>query len=249
MSMICDEIYRCGLCGCEFTGKELYSTHEYGSPDLDLRPAEEKRYTMDAWVQCCPNCGYVSRHIEKDGTAYTDFVRSEIYRTCEGNTSITGLAQNLYRYGLLCLKKKKYNEAYDAFIWSAWDCDDEERSEEARVCRNRAALVYYQNGGFNDPEIGFVNVDVLRRAGRFKEAIKLCKSLDLDSIEIEEPDYDDEDESDEDYIKKAVRFQLMLCRIHNTNCYSFNDFTGPISKRLLNAVIRIYDRRFPQEDI
>lgn len=247
MSAIFDGNFRCSVCGCEFTAPELWSTSEFGSPDLDLRPAELNRWTMEAWMQCCPNCGYVSRHIDEDGTQHKEYIATAEYITCEGNTSLTGLARNFYRYGLLCLREKKYIAAYYAFLRAAWACDDEELYEQACICRNRAAKVFYQNGGFNDFEIGFVNADVLRRAGRFKEARKLCKSLNLKNISDEDFEYASEDE-ESDFIKKAVGFQLKLCRKKDTKCYSFDDCSGSLLQRLLRTIMRLYDRKYSQEN-
>src|SRR5262245_66304931 len=53
----------CSVCGTSSRQDILTSTNIVGSPDLDLRPPEMKRSTMDAWLQECPNCGFVSGNL------------------------------------------------------------------------------------------------------------------------------------------------------------------------------------------
>jgi ribosomal protein L37E len=50
----------CANCGAQSSHATLGSTNEFGSPDLDLRPPQMMRATMNAWLQECPACGLVA---------------------------------------------------------------------------------------------------------------------------------------------------------------------------------------------
>ena len=56
----------CGNCGKRSDQAIVYSTNEFGPPDLDLRPPEGKRSTMDTWPQVCPACGHVAEELEEE---------------------------------------------------------------------------------------------------------------------------------------------------------------------------------------
>ena len=53
----------CCICGFESEQKELLSTSEFESSDLDMRPGNPRRSTMQHWVESCSNCGYVNEDI------------------------------------------------------------------------------------------------------------------------------------------------------------------------------------------
>src|SRR5689334_17370242 len=55
----------CSVCGTSSRQEVLTSTNCIGSPDLDLRPPQMKRSTMDRWLHECPNCGFVSGDLTK----------------------------------------------------------------------------------------------------------------------------------------------------------------------------------------
>ena len=56
---------KCAVCGKISAHFEVTSTNTFGAPDLDTRPPEMMRSTMDMWVQECPSCGYLSGGSEK----------------------------------------------------------------------------------------------------------------------------------------------------------------------------------------
>jgi len=66
MTTIQKRTFKCTVCGIEERYNIVFSSSTLGSPDLDLRPAEMKRSTMEFWIQECPKCGYVSKTVSED---------------------------------------------------------------------------------------------------------------------------------------------------------------------------------------
>ena len=50
----------CANCHKSSQHDVLGSTSVFGRPDLDLRPAEMQRSTMEVWLQVCPHCRYIA---------------------------------------------------------------------------------------------------------------------------------------------------------------------------------------------
>ena len=51
MTLIRNVELKCAVCGKNSQQKWLSSTNIQGFPDLDMRPPEMKRSTIDTWVQ------------------------------------------------------------------------------------------------------------------------------------------------------------------------------------------------------
>ena len=79
MTTFLQEKLTCVICGSTSKHEMLGSTNTYGSPDLDLRPPEMHRSTMDYWVQECPFCGYVYSSIEKNVNKSNNTIPSKVY--------------------------------------------------------------------------------------------------------------------------------------------------------------------------
>ena len=94
MSTIVSEKYKCAMCGSTNEYNELASTNTFGSPDLDLRPAEMRRSTMPLWVQECPECGYVSKKVSDPSHVTREWLEFERYQTCDGLDFTSGKCDN-----------------------------------------------------------------------------------------------------------------------------------------------------------
>lgn len=197
----------CSSCGHGFEVPALTSTNSFGSPDLDLRPSEMMRSTMPTWITKCPKCGYIRDRIEMRGKRHRAFIRSKEYLTCEGAKLSSGLSRDFYKYALILLREHKRIEAYDAFVYAAWAADDLGNDEEAILCRNKAIALYRKRWFMRDPDEVLIQVDLLRRVGRFADAISLCKSMK----------FKDEQR------KKVARFQIELSAMKDTGCYCVED--------------------------
>ena len=186
--------HTCSVCGktSEFTS--LSSTNTCGSPDLDLRPPEMKRSTMPTWIEKCPFCGYVHFSVEEDGKRHAGFIRSDEYKTCENNPIRSNLARAFYRLAMLLKRDRKRKDAYGVFLYAAWACDDVGDADGARICRGKA-IELFDDEMKKDGNYLLRHVDLLRRTGRFDEAIELCGSR-----------FDDE------LLQMIAQYQIELCQ-------------------------------------
>jgi len=150
-----------------------------GSPDLDLRPSEMQRSTMETWLQLCPHCGYCAPDISL-GTADANVIKTASYRAALERQDLPELARRFFAYAITLDPSHPYAVA-NAFLHAAWVCDDAGRDVQAADCRQRSAEWFRRCKPFADNELelakGAVLVDVLRRSSQFKEAASECASL------------------------------------------------------------------------
>lgn len=183
------------------------STNAFGSPDLDLRPPEMKRSTMPMWIKICPNCGYVHSDIENDGERFADYIKTADYLSCEGHSFESKLSENFYKYALILLKDSCPNEAYNAFLHAAWACDDACDFDGAVLCREKAIALGNKELFKDNPNLILRHIDLLRRAGKFSEAIALCESTEFK----------------DKLMQKIASFQKKLSENNDTGCYRVED--------------------------
>ncbi len=190
MTTIHEEVVTCALCRESSSVTVVTSTSSFGSPDLDLRPAEPERSSIFAWVQRCGWCGYCAPTIE-EGTPYThEIVESPSYRALLVDADLPDLARSFLCSSLIFEELEEEAWAARNAIEAAWVCDDENAREAAVRCRLLAAerLCESQTEGdalYEDPSVGCaVLVDLLRRAGHFEDAVKEADAA-LDYAEVE----------------------------------------------------------------
>ena len=198
---------KCGLCGHVFESRTLTSTNAFGSPDLDLRPPQMKRATMPMWIDKCPNCGYVHAKIEENGKQHKSYIKSKDYIMCEGAKLSSSLARDFYKFGLILLKEDDRLEGYNAFLHAAWASDDADDTTGAALCRNKAISLYDGKLFKKNKNLALRHIDLLRRAGRFTDAINFCNSITFE----------------DELMQKVANFQLKLSSFKNGGCYRVAD--------------------------
>ena len=115
----------CSVCGNESTEKGLLSTNTMGYMDLDTRPAEMQRSTMDYWINECPHCGYVACSLEEPLNCDKEYLSSSEYKNLTDTPPISELAQRFIRKARISAKKAEYVEACFDYLHAAWASDDE----------------------------------------------------------------------------------------------------------------------------
>jgi tetratricopeptide (TPR) repeat protein len=177
--MLRSESVKCRNCGASSEHTVLMSTNAFGSPDLDLRPPEMQRSTMDTWLQLCPCCGYCAPDIGQQ-PANAVVLGSEAYCAALQGTDYPELARRFLAFAGANAASDPATAA-SAYLQAAWVCDDALLVEQASGCRRRAVAWFRRCKPFATDEqgvgTGSVFVDVLRRSGQLAEAAAECATL------------------------------------------------------------------------
>ncbi len=206
MTTFREVVRTCAVCGHTANHTVLVSTGAFGPSDLDTRPPPPARLALPLEIQCCPVCGYCAQDVGQASPVAREMVRRTEYQAQLRHTHFPYLA-NLY----LCHSMVREAEGDDAAAgWAAlraaWACDDagEAYAEAGAMCRRRAVDLFTQaraRGQTFAPQAAAedaILVDLLRRGGRFAEALALAEQrLAAD------PD---------DPVRGVLRFQRHLCR-------------------------------------
>jgi tetratricopeptide (TPR) repeat protein len=167
----------CGVCGERNPQVHIASTNSFGSPDLDLRPPEMQRSTIVHGVHRCPSCGCCARDLSKVPGSARSLIDSTEYRAQLTHVDFPELANMFACYAMILEAEGDYPGATWARINAAWACDDTRQAEAAIQCRNEAIrlahIVRERRLNLKDePDADHaILVDLLRRAGRFDEAL------------------------------------------------------------------------------
>ena len=121
----------CKICRTKCRCIRLLSTNSLGSSDLDTRPPESKRSTMEAWIECCPKCHYCAPNIEEPNDITDKFIWDQEYQNIFPKSDKVPELQYRFLGWAKCAEfLKLYNEASLAHLHAAWACDDKIIEEE-----------------------------------------------------------------------------------------------------------------------
>lgn len=181
MTTIFIETVKCALCSKESSVTVIGSSNTMAPPDLDLRPAEMLRSTMDFWVQRCPHCGYCAPEINKGGEEEASVARTDAYLKQLKDKTLPELANSFLCCAMLREHAKDYAKAGMMTLYAAWCCDDARKRKSAKKCRLEALRLLQQarkmGQRFARDETSevLILVDLLRRTGQFQEALRMCE--------------------------------------------------------------------------
>ncbi len=83
MTTLEDTEVTCAICAKKSKHTTVGSTNAFGAPDLDLRPPEMERSTMEFWLQECPSCGYVSYEIDEAHSEAKSAMETEEFKAIQ----------------------------------------------------------------------------------------------------------------------------------------------------------------------
>lgn len=129
----------CSVCGTTSEQVELGSVYIRGYQDLDLRPAEMQRGTMDTWMQRCPECGYVAHDLGTDEGFKRQDIRVAQEATLAFEGGVNAQARSFLVASFLAESKGHWSTAGFRSLWAAWEADDVPDARCADLCRRRAA--------------------------------------------------------------------------------------------------------------
>lgn len=167
----------CPNCGTANTLVRMMSTHSFGSPDLDLRPAPDQRDLLELEVECCRSCGL--SHVRLD-SALPDSARetllSEAWERLARSNHLPPLALAFKRAELILAGEGELADAAWMALKACWACDDENSAAhlECRLATIRRLEALEQVGlslfeEAVDQEA--LKADLYRRCGLWDEAL------------------------------------------------------------------------------
>lgn len=215
MTTLYQESLQCALCGTEDQYSLVSSTSSFGSADLDTRPPALQRFNIGLWVQRCAECGYCASDISQAMPQAAEMLQHPMYTSQLTDTTYPELANSFLCQAFLAVEAEDYAQASWALIHAAWACDDAELDAQAQSCRSRAAemirIALNNEQEFAD-QAGAetaIRVDLLRRSGRFEDALKVIQAQQA-SIS-------------EEVILKVLAFQAALIERGDGACYLISD--------------------------
>ena len=206
MTMIFPVKVNCPVCGNEIEIFELASTNRSGASDLDLRPPEMMRSTMNTWVHECPECGYVAADFDKESPVGKEFLETESYKTCDGHDFESDLSGMFYREYLINYTTESQ---FYSLLHCAWTCDDVEDTENAIEIRKRAIElidVLIENSE-DSTNLEIMKADLMRRSKMFDETIEEYSNKDFG----------------EEFLNKICDFQVAKAKESDSDCYTLED--------------------------
>ena len=215
MTNLTIEVKHCGI--CKKIGKYtiITSTNSNGSPDLDTRPAEMKRSTVNFWVERC-SCGYCSPNVAIILENAVEFIKSEVYKKQLNKPNFPEIANSFLCWSLIEENNKNLIQACWCSIYAAWIGDDSNNKEAALYSRKRAVNLLKQiiiNKQYlmdQDGSDKTIMVDLLRRSGEFEEALNVCNESKDISNEI---------------LQKIIEYQKNLIKNKDISCHKIIEIT------------------------
>ncbi len=208
MSSLIDMEKMCAVCGKKSIQEGIASTNEFGSRDLDLRPAEMMRSTMKWWLEECPYCGYVANDLSEKTVIIKDWLKNNRYSSCDNRNFANTLVEKFYKYFLINMINNNHKSAFYAVLHAAWACDDEEDVYNAMYCRQKALeLSKFVVDNDEKETLLLMRADLLRRTRQFDLLVK---------------EYEGQIFSDE-LLNKIATFQVEKAKKQDTACYKVAD--------------------------
>ena len=211
----------CGACGGK--SEQTLSPAEPDPrllPDLDSRPHGAIRSTVAFWIQRCPHCGYCAADIANIHEKAIDLVQSADYQRALTDERFPSKVREFLCHARICAQAGQPADAGWCCLHAAWLCDDSADSEAGVRCRE-LALDYWKQAKLQGEDFGeggmeyVLVVDLLRKMGRFEDALVNC-SQTLDS-------HDELDSPLPPLVEHILRFEKTLVQKRDTGTYRISD--------------------------
>lgn len=209
----------CAVCTTKSEQTVIGSTNTMGAPDLDLRPAEMQRSTMEFWVQECPHCSYCTDDLGQSQPEAAAGVRSAAYQAQLKNPLFPPLANRFLCAMILSDQSGRIESAIRSAHCAAWACDDAEKPAEAKHSRTlvRERLQKLKAEGkslYNQKGADAVLLsDLARRCEDFDAAITSAREgLALDP---------------EGIVAAVLAFEIQLAEQKDARCHTIEEIPEP----------------------
>ncbi|MDE5620223.1 MAG: DUF2225 domain-containing protein [Ruminococcus sp.] len=162
----------CSVCGTKSEHTVIIKSKSDGVPDIDLRPSDPHRSSMEYWVMECPECRYCNGSLETPVEFDRSYLESREYTELGGLETQNELVSRFVRKALVNIKNRNYTEAVQSYLYASWVFDDEGNDEKAKECRNEALSIMENSKVFDGNESMYLlRADLLRRTGQFEKVI------------------------------------------------------------------------------
>jgi len=199
---------KCSVCGKNSKQIELASTSTFGSMDLDTRPAEMKRSTIDYWITECKSCGYVAFSLEEPIGCDKEYLDTPEYRNFPGTPPSSKLAQLFIRAARIAEKNQNHMEAFWSYLHAAWVSDDK-KDEAWQIELRMWALRMLER--FREQDMGdnyrVIRADLLRKTSQFKRLIQEYENIRFDNS----------------LLNMIIQFQISKAKAEDTATYTVED--------------------------
>ena len=198
----------CSNCGCTSSHRTISSTNQFGAVDLDMRPPEMARSTMDTWLQQCPECGLVADDLSEKWEGHPDLLKSAGYLEAKSRSNVPPLARTFLCKAFLDSQEKAHCAAFNNTLRAAWVLDDEKLEGAAREVRLEAARWLEGQGDLN-LTVQAMLLDALRRAQAWDNARIVGEALKTQTLD--------------EVMKAVVAFQLVRIQQRDDAVYTVDD--------------------------
>jgi hypothetical protein len=172
----------CFVCGTKDRYADI-GIMNIGKPDdLDGRPSDAHRSSIYMLMKRCTTCGYCTPDISTGPKGAAILVKEPLYQRQLNDSSLPETANTFLCWAILQKSAGTYNEAGRSTLFAAWVCDDSSEFHfKARTLRIEAialllrAQELQQQFAEKPFEEQTLLIDLMRRAGQFEEAQKLCE--------------------------------------------------------------------------
>jgi len=202
----------CSVCGTEKQVYDLASTNTFGSPDLDLRPPEMIRSTMEYWIHRCENCGYVSGDLTEEIPVSKEFIKTERYLSFGDHEPLSEIGSLFIQKARISVCAEDFDSAAKDYIHAAWCADDASDEYWSKQGRLFALEMMEKQDRESDETQLALKADLLRKTGQFEQLIQ----------EYERLVFADE------VISKILKFQIMKAKAHDTKTYTVENVVSAI---------------------
>ena len=215
MTTTYDLTVECSICKTKQNLCKIGSTNEFGSCDLDLRPAQMKRSTIGWWIHRCKKCGYCAVDLQDYDENIKPIICSVKYQNQLSDKRFSDLANSFLCASMIAESVNEYFGAAWDSIHAAWVCDDRKNQAGSIFCRKRALNLFDMEDALADSktkmtlEYNLLKVDLLRRANMFNEALAIIQE-NLSKIS-------------DTQLQNILLFQNKLCSIKDVGCYTVAD--------------------------
>jgi hypothetical protein len=167
----------CANCSTTSGQAERASNEATGAPDLDLRPASERRHTMDRWLHECPTCKLICPNLASPPQGAAAVLMQPEYLALAADKKVPDSVRKFRAWAYLAEKTGLDDDAGFAHLHAAWVADDARNKDLADLQRHMAVtklaaardkkMVYPRQRGGAEALLA----DIHRRSGNWDEAV------------------------------------------------------------------------------